>query len=214
MIAKVTVWNFQGKTLSSALLFCITCPRVMDAVKEELSTISGEVIIIVIIIVVNKNNKCRGQYVRCSQTQSIMLLPVYLLFFSLVGIYLAFGCVLFLFGRSPFQTKYWKHFHVQVQLTDRPRLPYIQAVFDLMISYQPWVKTHPVPQRFFWRQLAWRQFFRSHLRARRPDQFRFKIPNLFLGFYQLPVSGRETCAADRQPGPGDCLINQPRLISW
>ena len=90
----------------------------MDAVKEELSTISGEVIvivviivitiviIIVIIIVVNKNNKCRGQYVRCSQDQSIMLLPVYLLFFSLVGIYLAFGCVLFLFGRSPFQTKY------------------------------------------------------------------------------------------------------------
>ena len=66
----------------------------MDAVKEELSTISGEVviivIIIVIIIVVNKTNKCRGHYVRCSQTQSIVLLPVYLLFFSLVGTYLAF----------------------------------------------------------------------------------------------------------------------------
>ena len=84
----------------------------------------------------------------------------------------------------PAQTKYWKHFDVQVQLTDRPRLPYIQAVFDFMISYQPQVKTHPVPQRFFWRQLAWRQFFRSHLRARRPDQSRLKkkIPNLFLAF--------------------------------
>ena len=75
----------------------------------------------------------------------------------------------------PAQTKYWKHFDVQVQLTDRPRLPYIQAVFDLMISYQPSVKTHPVPQRFFWRQLAWRQFFRSHLRARQLDRSRLKI---------------------------------------
>ena len=34
-----------GKTLSSALLFCLTCPRAMDAVREELSTINGEVFV-------------------------------------------------------------------------------------------------------------------------------------------------------------------------
>ena len=56
--------------------------------------------------------------------------------------------------------------------------------FDFMISYQPWVKTHPVPQRFFWRQLAWRQFFRSHLRARPQDRSRLKSWRypIFFGF--------------------------------
>ena len=38
-----SITMYPGKTLSSALLFCLTCPRAMDAVRDELSTINGEV---------------------------------------------------------------------------------------------------------------------------------------------------------------------------
>ena len=46
-----------GKTLSSALLFCLTCPRAMDAVREELSTINGEVFVRLLLTSVNILNK-------------------------------------------------------------------------------------------------------------------------------------------------------------
>ena len=69
-----------GKTLSSALLFCLTCPRAMAAVRDELSAINGEVF-------------------------------------------------------SPLNTLLKTQFvNSQVQLSDRSRLPYIQAVFYLWFS--------------------------------------------------------------------------------
>ena len=68
-----------GKTLSSALLFCLTCPKAMAAVRDELSTINGEVFPFL-----SLNTKLKTQYINS-----------------------------------------------QVQLSDRSRLPYIQAVFYL-----------------------------------------------------------------------------------
>ena len=114
----------------------------------------------------------------------------------------------------PAQTKYWKHFDVQVQLTDRPRLPYIQAVFDFLISYQPWVKINVTSK-----VLLETARLASVLPIAPPRQttgpIQVEDTQSFFGSQPALLSaGRKTCAANRKLGPGDFLINQLSLISW